>query len=87
MSYRQQEGNFFAALFLIYEIKNNTDLWGGILSGVVVIILGLTGCVLVFADEIRPLVYADRMEVPSVSGVQLSMQDMMQKAQDIWGSQ
>jgi len=62
-------------------------LWIGILSGVVVIVLGLTGCVLVFVDEIKPLVYADRMEVSSVSGVQLPLQDMMHKAQDIWGKE
>ena len=62
-------------------------LWIGILSGVVVVVLGLTGCVLVFVDEIRPLVYADRMEVPSVSGAQLPLQDMMHKAQDIWGKE
>ena len=60
-------------------------LWIGLLSGVVVIVLGLTGCILVFVDEIRPLVYTDRMEVPSVSGNHLSLQDMMGKAQGIWG--
>lgn len=60
-------------------------LWIGLLSGAVVIVLGLTGCILVFADEIRPLVYTDRMNVPSMSGVQLPLQDMMHKAQVIWG--
>ncbi|WP_367866095.1 PepSY-associated TM helix domain-containing protein [Pedobacter sp. WC2423] len=60
-------------------------LWIGLLSGVVVIILGLTGCVLVFVEEIRPFVYADRLEVRSVSENRLSMQDMVQKAKGIWG--
>lgn len=61
-------------------------MWIGLLSGAVVIVLGITGCILVFVDEIRPLVYADRMEVSSsVAGKQLSLQDMLQKAQVIWG--
>ncbi|WP_198163520.1 PepSY-associated TM helix domain-containing protein [Pedobacter cryoconitis] len=60
-------------------------LWIGLLSGVVVIILGLTGCVLVFVEEIRPFVYADRLEVRPVSENRLSMQDMVQKAKGIWG--
>lgn len=69
------------------KILISVHLWIGILSGVVVVVLGLTGCVLVFVDEIRPVVYADRMELPSVSGAQLSLQDMMRKAQDIWGKE
>lgn len=66
------------------KILIQVHLWIGILSGVVVVVLGLTGCVLVFVDEIRPLVYADRMEVTSVSAAQLPLQDMMHKAQNIW---
>ncbi|WP_316741094.1 PepSY-associated TM helix domain-containing protein [Pedobacter antarcticus] len=60
-------------------------LWVGIFSGLIVVILGLTGCVLTFVDEIRPLVYADRLEVPSTQGTQISLQEMVQKAQYIWG--
>lgn len=60
-------------------------MWIGLLSGIVVIVLGLTGCILVFVEEIRPLVYADRLEVKSVSGNRLAMQDMLQKAKSIWG--
>ncbi|QXU42868.1 PepSY domain-containing protein [Pedobacter sp. D749] len=60
-------------------------LWIGLLSGFVVMILGLTGCILVFVDEIKPLVYADRMHVSSASGEPLSMNVMVQKAQEIWG--
>ncbi|MCX2585337.1 PepSY-associated TM helix domain-containing protein [Pedobacter sp. MR22-3] len=60
-------------------------LWIGLLSGLVVMILGLTGCILVFVDEIKPLVYADRMQVSPASGEPLSMTVMMQKAHEIWG--
>jgi len=60
-------------------------LWVGVLSGLVVIILGLTGCVLTFVDEIRPLVYRDRMEVASTKETQLSLQIMLQNARNIWG--
>lgn len=67
------------------KILRSIHLWIGILSGIIVIILGLTGCVLVFEDEIKPMVYADRMSISAVSGTPLPLQEMMQKAQDIWG--
>lgn len=67
------------------KILISIHLWIGLLSGVVVIVLGLTGCILVFVEEIRPLVYADRLEVKLISENRLSAQDMMQKAKGIWG--
>lgn len=39
-------------------------LWLGLTSGLVVFILGLTGCIYAFIEEIEPLVYQDRMYVP-----------------------
>ncbi len=40
--------------------------WLGLLSGLVVFILGITGCIYVFMEEIKPLVYHQRLfvEVP-----------------------
>jgi len=67
------------------KILISIHLWIGLLSGIVVIVLGLTGCILVFVEEIRPFVYADRLEVKLVSGNRLGMQDMLQKAKNIWG--
>lgn len=42
-------------------------LWLGLSSGLVVFILGITGCLYAFIDEIKPLVYRSRMyvEVPA----------------------
>lgn len=39
-------------------------LWLGLASGLVVLIISLTGCLYVFIEELRPLIYADRMYVP-----------------------
>jgi uncharacterized iron-regulated membrane protein len=36
-------------------------LWLGMASGLVVVILGITGCLYCFIDEIKPLVYHDRI--------------------------
>ncbi len=38
-------------------------LWLGLASGLVVFIVSATGCLWVFQDELRPIVYADRMFV------------------------
>ncbi|MEM9897695.1 MAG: PepSY-associated TM helix domain-containing protein, partial [Bacteroidota bacterium] len=43
----------------IYRIH----LWLGLMSGLVVLILGLTGCIYAFEEEIRAWVYADKLEV------------------------
>lgn len=51
------------------KIKNairKIHLWLGIASGLIVFIIAITGCIYVFSEEIKPLVYQDRMfiEVP-----------------------
>jgi uncharacterized iron-regulated membrane protein len=40
-------------------------LWLGMASGLVVVILGITGCLYCFIDEIRPIVYQDRIFIPA----------------------
>ncbi|MEM8966342.1 MAG: PepSY-associated TM helix domain-containing protein [Bacteroidota bacterium] len=45
------------------KVIGQIHLWLGLASGLVVVILGVTGCIYVFIDEIKPLVYQDRMFV------------------------
>lgn len=45
------------------KVSLQIHLWLGLASGLVVCILGITGCMYVFEDEIKPLVYKDRMFV------------------------
>ncbi len=61
-------------------------LWLGLSSGLVVFILGITGCVYVFIDEIKPMVYKDRIyvEVPT-STMKLPVSVLREKAQTALG--
>lgn len=45
------------------QISGKLHLWLGLGSGLVVLILGITGCLYAFIDEIKPLVYHDRMYI------------------------
>lgn len=61
-------------------------LWLGLGSGLVVFIIGLTGCLYAFIDELRPLVYKDRLRVEVASGAKRLPLDILQKkAQDVLG--
>ncbi|MBS0029268.1 PepSY-associated TM helix domain-containing protein [Chitinophaga sp. 22321] len=56
--------------------------WLGLTSGLVVFILGITGCLYAFIDELKPVVYRQRMfvEVPE-GGRRLPMNVIREKAQ------
>ena len=57
-------------------------LWLGLASGLVVLIISITGCLYVFIEEVRPVVYADRMYVPVPPNQQrLSLATLKEKAQ------
>jgi len=43
------------------KLTGKIHLWLGMTSGIVIIVLGLTGCLYTFIDEIRPLVYHQRL--------------------------
>ena len=49
------------------KLIGKIHLWLGLSSGLVIFILGITGCLYAFIDELKPLVYRDRMfvEVPA----------------------
>jgi len=43
------------------KLAGTLHLWLGMSSGLVIVILGITGCLYVFIDELRPIVYRDRI--------------------------
>lgn len=62
-------------------------LWLGLASGIVVLIVSVTGCLYAFVEELRPLVYSDRLyvEVPAnTSKIPLSV--LKEKAQLVLGA-
>ncbi|MBV7530024.1 PepSY domain-containing protein [Chitinophaga sp. sic0106] len=62
--------------------------WLGLLSGLVVFILGITGCIYAFIDELKPVFYHDRMyvEVPA-DAQRLPMSVIREKAQQAMGEE
>ncbi|MEM9673496.1 MAG: PepSY-associated TM helix domain-containing protein [Bacteroidota bacterium] len=64
------------------KIIGQIHLWLGLASGLVVVILGITGCIYVFIDEIKPLVYQDRMFVDSESSDRMLLGELTSVAQD-----
>ncbi|WP_291910513.1 PepSY domain-containing protein [Chitinophaga sp. CB10] len=62
--------------------------WLGLASGLVVFILGITGCIYAFIDELKPVFYQDRMFVEVPAGAQrLPMHVIRQKAQEAIGEE
>lgn len=69
------------------QITGKLHLWLGLCSGLVVLILGITGCLYAFIDELRPLVYKDRMYVTVPSGARrLPLAVMQANAQQALGA-
>jgi uncharacterized iron-regulated membrane protein len=60
------------------QITGKLHLWLGLGSGLVVFILGITGCFYAFVDELRPMVYKDRMYVTVPPGAQRQPLAVMQ---------
>ncbi|CAG5003216.1 hypothetical protein DYBT9275_03099 [Dyadobacter sp. CECT 9275] len=60
-------------------------LWLGLTSGLVVFILGLTGCIYVFEDEIREIVYHDRLYVQAENTPRLPVSILLSNAQQHLG--
>lgn len=60
----------------------NIHRWLGLTSGLVVFILGITGCIYAFVDELKPVVYRQRMFVEAPEGARrLPMNVIREKAQ------
>jgi uncharacterized iron-regulated membrane protein len=69
------------------QITGKLHLWLGLCSGLVVLILGITGCLYAFIDEIKPVVYHDRMYVNvPVNAVRLPLSTLQANAQQAIGT-
>jgi uncharacterized iron-regulated membrane protein len=60
-------------------------LWLGLASGLVVFILGITGCIYSFADELKSIVYKDRLYVEKAGKVKLPVSRLLPIAQTVLG--
>lgn len=69
----------------VRKIVRKIHLWIGLGSGAIVFILGITGCILVFVDEVKPLVYPQRLFVSSAAGQPQSLTTLLHTAEDAWG--
>lgn len=70
----------------IKKLIGQIHLWLGLASGIIVFILGITGCIYVFIDEIKPLVYADRYFVDPSAEISLPLSQTLRAAQGIYGA-
>lgn len=64
------------------KLVRRIHLWLGLLSGIIVFILGITGCIYAFIDEIKPLVYADRYFVSPNGKERLPVSQLLRSAQN-----
>jgi len=60
-------------------------LWLGLASGLVIIVIGLTGAIYVFTDEIKPLVYRDRLFIQPENKPKLPLSQLLAVAQEAVG--
>jgi uncharacterized iron-regulated membrane protein len=72
----------------VKKVIGKTHRWLGLTSGLVVFILGITGCLYAFIDEIRPLVYKHSMFVTVPPNAQRLPLDVIRaRAQEAIGQQ
>ncbi|WP_367866600.1 PepSY domain-containing protein [Pedobacter sp. WC2423] len=63
------------------KLIGTLHLWLGMMSGLVIVILGITGCLYAFIDEIRPLVYYYRIFInPTKQQKMLPLQELKNNA-------
>lgn len=72
---------------MLKKLIGRLHLWLGLASGLVVLILSITGCIYVFEKEIKSLVYADRLSVAARSGGKLPLSVLWEKAQGEMGNE
>lgn len=71
---------------VLNKIIGTLHLWLGLASGIVVVLLGLSGALYVFVDEIKPLVYQDRLFIQPESKPKLPLSQLLRAAQDAVGA-
>ena len=62
------------------NIIHQIHLWLGLLSGAIVVVLAITGCILAFEQEIKLSLHADRYYVPEVRDKKLPMSSLKEIA-------
>lgn len=62
-------------------------LWLGLLSGTIVFILGLTGCIYAFINEIVPIIYHEKLFVDEIGDSRIPLDQLILTAQNQWGQE
>ncbi|PIF33507.1 putative iron-regulated membrane protein [Flavobacterium sp. 9] len=60
-------------------------LWLGLGSGLIIVILGITGCIYVFDEELRPIVYHDSYYADETKNEQKPLSELLKITQDSIG--
>lgn len=68
------------------KLIQQLHLWLGLFSGAVVFILGVTGCIYAFSDEIKQVVYADRLFIKPEKTPKLPFSVLLATAQQTVGA-
>lgn len=63
------------------KIAYQLHLWLGLTSGLIVVIMAATGCILVFEEELKHIVHPNRYFVENIGREKLSLSDLTEKAQ------
>lgn len=71
---------------VLNKIIGTLHLWLGLASGIVVVMLGLSGAIYVFVDELKPLVYQDRLFIQPENKPKLPLSQLLRIAQDAVGA-
>lgn len=74
---------------MLKKILHKAHLWMGLSSGFIVFILGISGCILVFVNEIKPIVYKDHYFVDAKDTLEsrLSFTHLLNTAENHWGTE
>ena len=67
------------------KLIGTLHLWLGLASGIVIIVIGLTGAMYVFIDEIKPLVYQGRLFIQPENKPKLPLSQLQAAAQKAVG--
>lgn len=63
------------------KIAYQLHLWLGLTSGLIVVIMAATGCILVFEEELKHIVHPERYFVENIGSKKLSLSDLTAKAE------
>lgn len=63
------------------KIAYQLHLWLGLTSGLIVVIMAATGCILVFEEELKHIVHPERYFVENIESKKLSLSDLTAKAE------